>query len=64
VGHWGLHEKVHNDREAFLAAGATYVAATLIETRDQIAQARHPHVKLSPIMTRGLQAVSSSLGTI
>jgi len=64
VGHWGLHEKVHNDREALLAAGATYVAATLIETRDQIAQAMHPHVKLSPIMTRGLQAVSSSLGTI
>ena len=48
VGHWGLHEKVHNDREALLAAGATYVAATLIETRDQIAQAMHPHVKLQP----------------
>jgi predicted PurR-regulated permease PerM len=46
VGHWGLHEKVHNDREALLAAGATHVAATLIETRDQIAQAMHPHVKL------------------
>jgi predicted PurR-regulated permease PerM len=46
VGHWGLHEKVHNDREALLAAGATHVAATLIETRDQIAQALHPHVKL------------------
>jgi predicted PurR-regulated permease PerM len=48
VGHWGLHEKVHNDREALLAAGATHVAATLIETRDQIAQAMHPHVKLQP----------------
>jgi predicted TIM-barrel fold metal-dependent hydrolase len=48
VGHWGLHEKVHNDREALLAAGATQVAATLIETRDQIAQAMHPHVKLQP----------------
>jgi predicted PurR-regulated permease PerM len=48
VGHWGLHEKVHNDREALLAAGATHVAATLIETRDQIAQAMHPHVKLEP----------------
>ena len=46
VGHWGLHEKVQNDREALLAAGATHVAATLIETRDQIAQAMHPHVKL------------------
>jgi predicted PurR-regulated permease PerM len=46
VGHWGLQEKVHNDREALLAAGATHVAATLIETRDQIAQALHPHVKL------------------
>ena len=34
------------DREALLAAGATQVAATLIETRDQIAQALHPHVKL------------------
>ncbi|MGA2139299.1 MAG: AI-2E family transporter [Verrucomicrobiia bacterium] len=45
VGHWGLHEKVHKDREALLAAGATHVAATLIETRDQIAQAMHPHVK-------------------
>lgn len=48
VGHWGLHEKVQNDREALLAAGATQVAATLIETRDQIAQALHPHVKLQP----------------
>ena len=46
VGHWGLQEKVHNDREALLAAGATQVAATLIETRDQIAQALHPRVKL------------------
>ena len=48
VGHWGLHEKVHNDRETLLAAGATHVAATLIETRDQIAQALHPHVKPQP----------------
>jgi hypothetical protein len=46
VGHWGLQERVHNDREALLAAGATHIAATLIETRDQIAQAMHPHVKL------------------
>jgi predicted PurR-regulated permease PerM len=46
VGHWGLHEKVHDDREALLAAGATHVAATLIEARDHIAQALHPHVKL------------------
>jgi hypothetical protein len=46
VGRWGLHEKVHNDREALLAAGATHVAATVIETRDQIAQAMHPYVKL------------------
>jgi hypothetical protein len=46
VGHWGLHEKVDNDREALLAAGATHVAATLIETRNHIAQALHPHVKL------------------
>jgi CheY-like chemotaxis protein len=45
VGHWGLHEKVHNDRETLLAAGATHVAATLIEARDQIAQALHRHVK-------------------
>jgi predicted PurR-regulated permease PerM len=48
VGHWGLHEKVEHDREALLAAGATHVAATLIETRDQIAQSMHPHVKLQP----------------
>ena len=48
VGHWGLHEKVHNDRESLLAAGATHVVATLIETRDQIVQATHPHVKLQP----------------
>ena len=48
VGHWGWHEKVHDDREALLADGATHVAATLIETRDQIAQAMHPHVKLQP----------------
>ncbi len=48
VGHWGLHEKVQNDRETLLAAGATHIAATLIETRDQIAQAMHPHVKLQP----------------
>ena len=46
VGHWGLHEKVHINRETLLAAGATHVTATLIETRDQIAQAMHPHVKL------------------
>jgi hypothetical protein len=46
VGYWGLHEKAHNDRENLLAAGATHVAATLIETRDQITQALHPHVKL------------------
>ena len=48
VGHWGLHEKVHNDRETLLAAGATHVAATLIEARDQIAQALHPHVQPQP----------------
>jgi CheY-like chemotaxis protein len=48
VGHWGLHEKVKHDRETLLAAGATHVAATLIEARDQIAQAMHPHVKLQP----------------
>jgi len=48
IGHWGLHEKVNDDREALLAAGATHVTATLIETRDQIAQAMHPHVKLQP----------------
>jgi predicted PurR-regulated permease PerM len=46
VGHWGLHEKVKHDRETLLAAGATHVAATLIETRDQIVQSMHPHVKL------------------
>jgi hypothetical protein len=46
VGHWGLHEKVRKDREALLSAGATHVAATLIETRNQIVQAMHPHVKL------------------
>jgi hypothetical protein len=49
VGHWGLHEKVHNDRATLVAAGTTHVAATLIEARDQIAQATHPHVALSPI---------------
>lgn len=48
VGHWGLHEKDHNDREALLTAGATHVAGTLIETRDLIDQALHPHVKLQP----------------
>jgi len=48
VGHWGLHEKITNDREALLVAGATHVAATLIETRDQITQALHPHVKFQP----------------
>ena len=48
VGHWGLHEKVHNDRETLLAAGATHVAATLIEARDQIAQALNRHVKPQP----------------
>ena len=46
VGHWGSDEKIHNDREALLAAGAIHVAATLIETRDQIALALHPRVKL------------------
>jgi hypothetical protein len=46
VGHWGLPEKAQKDREALLADGAIHVAATLIETRDQIAQALHPHVKL------------------
>lgn len=48
VGHWGLHEKVHNDRETLLAAGATHVAATLIEARDQIAQALYRRVKSQP----------------
>ena len=48
VGHWGLNEKVHTDRETLLAAGATHVTVTLIETRDQIVQALHPHVKLQP----------------
>ena len=42
VGHWGLHEKVYDDRETLLAAGATHIAATLIEARDQIVQALHP----------------------
>jgi len=46
VGYWGLPETVNNDCEALLAAGATHVAATLIETRDQIVQVMHPHVKL------------------
>lgn len=45
VGHWGLHEKVRDDREILMAAGATHVTATLIETRDQIARALHPHVR-------------------
>lgn len=49
IGHWGLHEEVDHDREALLAAGATHVTATLVETRDQIAQALHPHVKLQPV---------------
>ena len=48
VGHWGSDEKIHNDREALLAAGAIHVAATLIETRDRIAQALRPRVKLQP----------------
>jgi predicted PurR-regulated permease PerM len=48
VGHWGLHEKVHDDRETLLAAGATHVAATLIEARDQITQALNRHVKPQP----------------
>ena len=48
VGYWGLPEKVLNDRETLLAAGATHCAATLIETRDQLARAMHPHVKLQP----------------
>jgi predicted PurR-regulated permease PerM len=48
VGYWGLPEKVHNDCETLLAAGATHCAVTLIETRDQIARAMHPHVKLQP----------------
>lgn len=48
VGYWGLHEKVNDDRETLQAAGATHVAATLIEARDQIAEAIHPHVKLQP----------------
>ena len=47
VGDLGLHENVRNEREALLAAGASHVAATLIETRDQIVQAMHPYVKLS-----------------
>jgi len=49
VGYWGLPEKVLNDRETLLAAGATHCAATLIETRDLIARAMHPHVKLQPV---------------
>ena len=48
AGYWGLPEKRHNDGEALLAAGATHFSATLIETRDQIARAMHPHVKLQP----------------
>jgi hypothetical protein len=48
AGYWGLPEKRHNDGEALLAAGATYFSATLIETRDQIVRAMHPHVKLQP----------------
>jgi hypothetical protein len=46
VGYWGLPEKVRDDQEALRSAGATNVTATLIETRNQIAQAMHPHVKL------------------
>jgi hypothetical protein len=48
VGYWGLPEKVLNDRETLLAAGATHCAVTLIETRDQIARSIHPHVKVQP----------------
>jgi predicted PurR-regulated permease PerM len=48
MGYWGLPEKVLNDRETLLAAGVTHCTATLIETRDQIVQAMHPHVKLQP----------------
>ena len=61
VGHWGLHEKGHKDREALLAAGATHVAATLIETRDRIAQAMHPHVKLHVIMASELLPILEKL---
>ena len=49
VGHWGSHEKVHQNRETLLAAGATQVAATLIEARDQIAKATHPTSNFSPM---------------
>ena len=48
VGYWGLPEKVRDDREALLAAGASHCAATLIETRDRIVQSMHPHVRLQP----------------
>ena len=48
VGHWGLHEKVYDGRKTLLATGVTHVAATLIETCDQIAQVLHRHVRLQP----------------
>jgi hypothetical protein len=49
VGQWGLHDKVPGDREALLAAGATHVTATLIETRDLIMQVLNPHIQLQPV---------------
>jgi hypothetical protein len=48
VGYWGNPEKAHQDRAALVDAGVTHCTATLIETRDQIAVATHPHVKFSP----------------
>jgi predicted PurR-regulated permease PerM len=44
-GRFGLLSE--DDREVPLAAGATHVTATLIETHKQIAQALHPHAKLT-----------------
>jgi len=48
VGCWGLSEKVHNNCETLLAGDVTHCAATIIETRDQIARAMNPHIKLQP----------------
>jgi hypothetical protein len=48
VGLWGLQEKAQHDREGLLAAGATHVAATLSETRAEIARVMQPRVVLQP----------------
>jgi hypothetical protein len=54
VGRWGLHDERDTDRQHLLAAGADYVATTVLDTQRALAQVGltlgHPAPKTPPTL--------------